>query len=196
MIGSLRGIPISIHKGSVVLEVGGVGYEVRGIEDDICSLSEGKTVLMHIFFSTKPEKTELFGFLNKSDKELFSIINNISGVGPKIALVLLGATGKQALSDAITQNEPAILAKLPGIGKKTAAKIILELKERSDILSMLGGSTGTRATDIISALTNMGIRISEASEIARSVCAQHPEINEEEAILKALSMCGPKEVVR
>lgn len=194
MIGALRGLPCVLDKNAALIYVGGVGYEVRVSGDDIARLideqSRGAEVLLYTVFSVRQDKIELFGFLDKDDKELFEILTDISGVGQKMALAMVGAEGKRLMLCALTTGDGAVLAKLPGIGKKTSEKIVLEIRGNRKLPALLGekAANNTHVAETISALVNLGINHMVASNVAHKAFSSNPELSLEDAIKHTLAM--------
>jgi Holliday junction DNA helicase RuvA len=187
MIATLIGKPTVVNKNVVVLDVGGVGYEVRVTADDAQSLEGMESALLHTVFSLKQDKVELFGFLAASNKALFVVISGISGVGGKTALALLSQEGKQLLLQSIEQNNPLPLTQLAGVGKKLAEKIVLECKHKKDLIDSLQTHCGDGRGgnyEVVSALLSLGVPRAAAIEAASSVDAKMPI---EEAIKAALA---------
>lgn len=128
MIGSLRGTVEVVDTTQAVIEVGSVGYEVRMPSADLSRLHTGQETHVWTYLNVSQDAITLYGFLDSSSKKMFLQLIKVSGVGPKVALSLLSTLSPNDLAKAVADNDAAALAKAPGIGKKGAQKIILELK--------------------------------------------------------------------
>ena len=166
MIGSLRGKLLSKTPNSALVECGGVGYDVAISVTTYSALpAEGQEARLFIYTRVAEDQLALFGFAEVSEKRLFERLIGVSGVGPKLAITLLSGIAAERLVTAIRGEDHASLVKVPGIGKKTAERIVLELKDKLDDLEGFGGkaagapaarSLGAVADDAMSALVNLG----------------------------------------
>ncbi|MBF0464989.1 MAG: Holliday junction branch migration protein RuvA [Nitrospirae bacterium] len=160
MIGSLRGKLISKKPVSIVIEANGVGYEVSVPISVLSSLpDEGSEVFVYIYTHVREDALQLYGFIHEEEKGIFVKIINISGIGPKIALAILSTITVERFRKAIESEDTKTLSMVPGVGKKMAARLVLELKDK------LPSQTGTQPdddyTDTISALVNLGYKRSD-----------------------------------
>ena len=128
MIGSLRGTVEMVDTTQAVIEVGSVGYEVRMPSADLSRLHTGQETRVWTYLNVSQDAITLYGFLDSSSKKMFLQLIKVNGVGPKVALSLLSTLTANDLAKAVADNDATALAKAPGIGKKGAQKIILELK--------------------------------------------------------------------
>lgn len=170
MIAALTGRILSLFHDRAVVDVSGVGYEVFMTSDGIARLPERDSeVFLHIHTQVREDAITLFGFLEEEEKEMFLILKSVSGIGPKVALSALSGMRAIELSQAIGEGDVKRLTTLPGIGKKTAERICVELKDKvSQIGGVTGGASlspptplgqssgGSVIADAISALTNLG----------------------------------------
>lgn len=161
MISLLRGKVVQKQAGNVVLDVGGVGYEVSIPIETYTRLGDlGADVSLHVYTHVREKALALYGFRNRKDKDLFVKFLDVSGVGPRLALAMLSALTASDLVAAIRGGEYKPLVRVPGVGKKTAQRIVLELKEKLESFGEDGDlvDEGVRALeeDVISALTNLG----------------------------------------
>ena len=130
MIGFLKGEIFALEEQTVLIDVGGVGYEVYMTTSEISSLKEGDKVIIFTHYHQKEDSVSLFGFLNKKLKEVFELLNSVSGLGPKTAIGILSKVNVDELLDGIYQGDISALTKIPGIGNKIAGRIILELQDK------------------------------------------------------------------
>jgi len=135
MIAGLRGVLVSTSP--CIVDVGGVGFEVQIPEKDRASLTTGE-VSFFTYLYVREDRLHLYGFLDARDRELFVRLIEVSGIGPKIAINILGAEPSERIVSAIQTKDTAFLQKLPGLGKKTAERLAIELKDK---LAHLGAAT-------------------------------------------------------
>lgn len=133
MIAFVRGVAAEFTENTVVLETGGIGYEIYMTGNALSRLQTGKEYKIHTYFQVREDAQQLFGFLTKDDLSFFKLLLNVNGVGPKAALGILSGMSADELRFAILADDSKTLSKAPGIGKKTAQKIILELKDKLDL---------------------------------------------------------------
>ena len=164
MIAHLRGIVLAKSPNQVVLECGGVGYDVAISVATFSALpAEGAEAKLHIYTRVAEDQLALFGFAEQAEKRLFEKLLTISGIGPKLAITVLSGIDASRLVTAIRGGDHASLVKIPGIGKKTAERVVLELKDKLDDLATApistpasGISYGSTGDDVLSALVNLG----------------------------------------
>ena len=161
MISLLRGKVAEKQAGTVVVDVGGVGYEVSIPIETYSRIGElGEGVSLHVHTHMRENALSLFGFHDRRDKDLFEQFINVSGVGPRLALALLSGLSTPELVTAIRTGDTKTLVRIPGVGKKTGQRIILELKEKLAAFDDAEGAAdeGTVAIeeDVISVLINLG----------------------------------------
>ena len=159
MIAHLRGRLISKHPNQAVVEAGGVGYEVNISIPTFSALpSLEAEVALFIHTHVREDALSLFGFLRSEEKQLFEKLVSVSGIGPRLAITILSGMPADAMVAAIKGNNVASLTRIPGIGKKTAERMVLELRDKLETF----GVPATAATaspveeDVISALVNLG----------------------------------------
>lgn len=174
MIGYLRGTVMKKESGTLLLEVNGVGYEIDiPLSTYYQAGQEGEEAELHIHTHVREDALTLFGFASSGERTLFRKLITLSGIGPKLALAIIGGIGPGELLSAVEAgNLPAITA-IPGVGKKTAERLVLELKSsvaqlRTDLGSAAGDDTAVAAgggyEDVISALENLGFKRAQAEK--------------------------------
>ena len=162
MIAHLRGQILSKTPNSVVVECGGVGYELAISVATYSEIGgEGKEAKLHVHTHVREDALALFGFAELQEKRLFEKLLTISGIGPKLAITVLSGINSERLVGAIRTGDHATLTKIPGIGKKTADRVVLELKDKLDDMTGFVPadapvSLGAVADDVLSALVNLG----------------------------------------
>ncbi len=182
MIAHLRGQIFAKTPAAVILDCGGVGYELAISVATYTELGEpGAAASLHVHTHVREDALQLFGFKEIAEKRLFEKLLTISGIGPKLAITVLSGISAERLVGAIRGGDHATLTKIPGIGKKTAERVVLELKDKLD--DMLGQaspteparpSLGAVADDVLSALMNLGYPRSMAQKAVESA-AKNPE---------------------
>lgn len=139
MIAQLTGTIRSIHSDRIILEVAGVGYLIHVTPVAAATLTLGNSLTVHTSMVVREDSMTLYGFLDSSSRETFELVQTVSGIGPRVALSILAHLSPEQLADAVESESVAILSGVPGIGKKGAQRILLELKGK---LSR-SGSSGT-----------------------------------------------------
>ncbi len=132
MIGRLRGKLIATEPDRVLVEAGdGVGYEVLTAPRALMELpAVGAEVVLHVHTHVREDAITLYGFGTEADRRVFRVVQSVTGIGPKLALAVVGTVDPKALADAIARDDVAGLTRIPGLGKKTAARLCLELKDK------------------------------------------------------------------
>ncbi len=164
MIAHIRGKLLYKIPSYVVIDCGGVGYELAISVATYTELREvGEEAVLHVHTHVREDALQLFGFYEVTEKLLFEKLLTISGVGPKLAITVLSGISADRLVGAIRGGDHATLTKIPGIGKKTAERVVLELKDKLDGLAAAGAagveapvSLGAVADDVLSAMVNLG----------------------------------------
>jgi holliday junction DNA helicase RuvA len=161
MIAHLRGTLLAKHPNQVVVETAGVGYEVNISVPTFSELpANGAEVALHIHTHVREDLIALYGFLRPAEKQLFEKLITVSGIGPKLAITILSGMAATELAGAIRGNDLARLTRIPGIGKKTAERMVLELRDK--LPEVMGATSpvvpAMNATeeDVLSALVNLG----------------------------------------
>jgi len=163
MIAHLRGQLVFKAPNQAIVECAGVGYDVAISVTTFTSLpAEGAQVSLHIHTHVREDQIALFGFTETQEKRLFEKLLTISGIGPKLAITVLSGIAADRLVTAIRSGDHATLTRIPGIGKKTAERVVLELKDKLDDMAVAatasssGPSHGPVGDDALSALVNLG----------------------------------------
>ena len=193
MIARLAGILLSKQPPLMVIDVGGVGYEVEAPLPVFYDLPEaGQPVVILTHLSVKEDSHTLYGFAGEAERTLFRQLLKISGIGAKLALTILSGASGEELARYVAERDAAALTRLPGIGKKTAERIIIELRDKLDSLPAGAGFSvgagqapaGTALGEATNALIALGYKSQEAGRMARQVA--QPEMSVEEIIRHAL----------
>lgn len=165
MIASLSGNVLKIEANSLVIAVGGVGVRVlvpKTVLEDVGGV--GRHIRLHTHLIVRETELTLYGFEAEDDLYLFEILLGVNGVGPKVALAILGTLSPELLQSAIMREETAVLQRVPGIGKKTAERIMFQLRDKLDVASLQTAVAlvSDVDADVIDVLTSLGFSIVEA----------------------------------
>ena len=179
MIGHLKGKITSKNPPEILIEVEGVGYEVLCPMSTFYALDNlTEDILLFTHLSIKEDAHTLFGFISKDEKNVFRELIRVNGVGPKVALAILSNLSVQSLVECISTEDADLLAKTPGIGKKTALKLIVELQDRLGKLELTGTLEKTRVLNqssnpnskqAIEALQSLGFKVKEANRMVSKI---------------------------
>lgn len=190
MIGSLRGVLADRPApGEVLVEVGGVGYRVAVPSSTDAGLpARGGEIFLHVHTHVRDDAIVLFGFAHADERRCFEALIGAHGVGPSLALAILSSLSPAALSTAVLEDDVGTLCQVPGVGKKTAARLLLELKARLDLPSLDGSAPsapggGTPAAEARAALAELGYG---PEEIARALAELPEEGTVEDLVRSAL----------
>ena len=183
MIAHLRGRLLSKSPNQATVECGGVGYDVTISVATFSALAqEGAEVGLYIHTHVREDQLALFGFADRQEKRLFEKLLTISGIGPKLAITVLSGIDSGRLVSAIRAGDHATLTRIPGIGKKTAERVVLELRDKLDDLATAipvgGGGVqvhGAAGDDALSALVNLGYPRPVAQKAIETAVAKNPE---------------------
>ena len=178
MIGSLRGAVLERSADSeVLLEAGGVGYFVTVTPRTLAELEPGANVFVYVHHHIREDAQTLFGFLRREDRATFQVLIGTHGVGPSMAMAILGTHTPSALIDIVASADNASLCMVPGVGKKTAERLLIELKNRLNIpmldpIAAGGGSTSSSVLgDVREALYGLGYAPEEVRDALREISA-------------------------
>jgi holliday junction DNA helicase RuvA len=168
MIAHLRGTLLSRHPNQVVVETAGVGYEINISVPTFSELPQnGAAVALHIYTHVREDLIALYGFLHPPEKQLFEKLITVSGIGPKLAMTILSGMAANEMADAIRANDLARLTKIPGIGKKTAERMVLELRDKLPATletTVRMPAMDAVEEDVLSALVNLGYQPAAAEK--------------------------------
>ncbi len=189
MIGYLKGKVISSKPTNILLDVNGVGYSVNISINTFEKISGEEFVSLFIHTNVREDAITLFGFSTESEKEMFELLISVNGIGPKIALSILSGINIDDLKRAIRSSDISRIVAVPGIGRKTAERLILELRAKVDQIKEEGGIeiSFSLKDEAVAALTTLGYNSKIAEKIVRDVLTQEPNAAIEELIKKSLS---------
>ncbi|MEX0822872.1 MAG: Holliday junction branch migration protein RuvA [Balneolaceae bacterium] len=193
MIAYLNGVLNSKSSEQLIIDVGGVGYRVEISTQTFETLPEkGKELNILIYHHFTDSDQRLFGFATHKEKNLFERLITVKGIGPKLGLTILSGMPAATLMEAIVTQDTASLSGISGIGKKTAERMVLELKDKlfdESQPSVVSGSTETRSKreEAVSALDALGFRKRDAEQIVNQISAQNKETSVSDIVKKALN---------
>jgi Holliday junction DNA helicase RuvA len=195
VIASVRGEVVDIALDHAVIEAAGVGYKVMATPSTLGTLRRGTEVRLIIAMIVREDSMTLYGFADAEARDLFSTLLGVSGVGPKIALATLAVYDAQALRQALADGDVTALTRVPGIGKRGAERMVLELRDK--IGPVTGGSVAMAGGHairgpVVDALIGLGFAAKQAEEATDKVLAGDPDATTQSALRAALSMLGRK----
>jgi Holliday junction DNA helicase RuvA len=174
VIGSLRGSVLErTTEGEVLLEVGGVGYLVTVSSRVFAELEPGTSVFLYVHHHIREDAQTLYGFATRDDRSTFQALIGTHGIGPALAVAILATHPPAALFDVVSNNDATALTLVPGIGKKTAQRLIIELRDRLSVpvLDSGDGSSVSAVADVRDALAGLGYGTDEIREVLRELPA-------------------------
>jgi holliday junction DNA helicase RuvA len=194
MIGRLKGILAVKQPPWLIVDVGGVGYELQAPMSTVFDLPEtGREVMLFTHYAVKEDSVALYGFLRESERALFRTVQKVTGIGAKIALAVLSGISVDEFARLIQMSDVAALTRIPGIGKKTAERMVVELRDRVDGMSL--GMPGREPdgsvpkdpqTEAVVALQQLGYKPVEVARLVKE--AAEPGDSAENIIRKALRL--------
>jgi len=196
VIASVRGEVVEIALDHAVVEAAGVGYKIMATPSTLATLRRGTEARLVTAMIVREDSQTLYGFADGEARDLFSTLLGVSGVGPKIALATLAVYDATALRRALADGDVTALTRVPGIGKRGAERLVLELRDK--IAALPGGSATAAAAGhavrmpVVEALVGLGFPVKQAEDACDKVLAAEPEASTSSALRAALSMLGKK----
>jgi Holliday junction DNA helicase RuvA len=194
MIGRIKGQLVEVVEHSVLIDISGVGYEVDVSTGALAALPPvGAEVTLYTHPVYREDAQLLFGFQNKGERDLFRALIRINGVGPKLALSVISSVDMRELAGSVAQNDVSLLMRVPGIGRKTAERLLLDLKDRLAHLAIEPAASGIHADRTVTieaerALVALGYRPTEAARVVGSVRTE--SLSSEQIVRAALQRIG------
>lgn len=186
MISSLRGVVTDISAATLEIDVNGIGYHVLVTPNVLQSAKTNSEISLPVVLVVREESMTLYGFSNLEERKLFELLQTVNGVGPKLALTILAATTSENLARAISDGDESALTRIPGVGKKSAARLILELGDKFGKQKSL--KTGWQS-EVHDALTALGWSAKEADFAVNSVLEKKlPHADVAQALKSALEL--------
>ena len=199
MIASLEGVVGSVGGDSLVVEVGGIGYRVFAAPTVLATAQPGQRLKLHTHHLVREDLQALYGFRTVEELGFFGLLLTVTGVGPKVALAILGSRPVAELQLAILAGDEAVLTSISGVGKRLAGRIVLELREKVAAAGSAvagtaprGSAAGPTEGEVVAALQALGYTLAEAREAARGGVAVAPGATLEDRVKAALrAISGP-----
>jgi holliday junction DNA helicase RuvA len=195
MIASVRGEVLDIALDHVVIEAAGVGYKVMAAPSTLATLRRGSEARLITAMIVREDSMTLYGFSDADARDLFLTLLGVSGVGPKIALATLAVYDAPSLRRALADGDVTALTRVPGIGKRGAERMVLELRDKIGPMTSTGAPVLNGHSvrgPVVEALVGLGFAVKQAEEATDKVLANEPEATQSTALRSALSMLGNK----
>jgi Holliday junction DNA helicase RuvA len=177
VIASVEGVVGAVAFDSLVVEVGGIGYQVFAAPAILATAQPGSRIKLHTYHLVREDQQALYGFRNAEELGFFNLLLTVTGVGPKVALAIVGSRPTPDLQLAIMAQDQAVLVSIPGIGKKLAERVIFELKEKvaaagvAAASGLTAGGIGAAESEVVAALQALGYSLAEARQASRTALA-------------------------
>jgi len=200
MIAQIRGQLVEKRPGVVIVETQGIGYRVFVSLSTFYDLPEASQgVCLHTYTHVREDLLQLFGFSTFLEKEIFQILIGVSGIGPKLALNILSGIAPAELIASLQAEDVARLTQIPGVGRKTAERLVFDLKEKIGKIAVRGETPkedkkkkDQLVDDVVSALVNLGYRKNQAESMVEQVWRQRPGASLEEILKESLRALGTR----
>ena len=196
MIASVRGEVLEVALDHVVIEAAGVGYRVNATPSTLATLRQGSEARLITAMIVREDSQTLYGFPDSDARDLFLTLLGVSGVGPKIALATLAVYDAPALRQALADGDVTALTRVPGIGKRSAERLVLELRDKIGPVGTAAAAASVNGHavrgPVVEALVGLGFAAKQAEEAIDKVMANAPEASTASALRAALSMLGKK----
>ena len=196
MISSVRGRVLSVGLDHAVIEVGGVGLAVQATPSTLATLRRGEEASLATSLVVREDSLTLFGFPDAEARELFRLLQTVSGIGPRLALATLAVLEPAQLRNALADGNIAMLTQVPGIGRKGAERLIIELRDKVGALSTAesvtaGAGSGVRSS-VVEALVGLGFPAKQAEQAVDGVLLENGVTDTSGVLRKALATLGSK----
>ena len=195
MIASVRGEVLEVALDHAVIEASGVGYKVMAAPSTLATLRRGTEAKLITAMIVREDSQTLYGFADNDSRDLFQTLLGVSGVGPKIALATLAVYDATALRRALGDGDVAALMRVPGIGKRGAERLVLELRDKIGAMPSTGGAVEVGHAvrgPVVEALVGLGFALKQAEDACDKVLVDDPDATTSSALRAALSLLGKK----
>ncbi|MEU0534060.1 Holliday junction branch migration protein RuvA [Amycolatopsis tolypomycina] len=197
MISSVRGEVLSVGLDHVVVEVGGVGFAVQATPATLATLRRGEEARLHTALVVREDSLTLFGFADADARELFGLLQTVSGIGPRLALATLAVLDPDKLRAALVEGNITVLTSVPGIGRKGAERLTLELRDKVTALAGAGDAPAVTApgalrAEVVEALAGLGFPAKQAEQAVDKVLADGDGHTTSSVLRAALATLGRK----
>ncbi|WP_405498492.1 Holliday junction branch migration protein RuvA [Nocardia sp. NBC_00511] len=198
MIASVRGEVLEIGLDHAVIEAAGVGYRLNATPATLSGLTRGEDSRLYTTMIVREDSMTLFGFADTESRELFSLLQTVSGVGPKLAMAILSVLEPEALRKALAESNVAALTRVPGVGKRGAERMVVELRDKVNLVPVQSGPPGSGPApmvtpirdQVVEALIGLGFQARQAEGAVDAVLADEPGIGTSQALRTALGLLG------
>ena len=181
----MKGQVVAIRDNKIILEVGPIGYLIFCPLSTLSHLYPGETVKLYLHQVIREDAHTLYGFRSEDERMLFEMVCGVNGIGPKTGLNLISHLDAQRLCEAVYHENVALLSKVPGIGKKTAERLIVELKDKLS-KKMLSSQSGSSDNSLYEALFGLGFTLAQIEPCMKEIRSEQPDIKEEPLLLKKM----------
>jgi holliday junction DNA helicase RuvA len=195
VISSVRGPVLSVGLDHVVIEVGGVGLAVYATPATLATLRRGEEARLHTALVVREDSLTLYGFADTDARELFGLLQTVSGVGPRLAMAMLAVLEPDKLRAALAEGNTAVLTQVPGIGKKGAERLVIELRDKVSAAAAAeapGGPAGAVRESVVEALVGLGFPVKQAEPAVDRVLAEDGGGDTSSVLRRALATLGRK----
>ncbi|RVW03463.1 Holliday junction branch migration protein RuvA [Rhodococcus spongiicola] len=197
MIASVRGEVVEIGLDHAVIEAAGVGYRLNTTPATLATLRRGQESRLLASMIVREDSMTLYGFADNESRELFGLLQTVSGVGPRLAMAILSVLEPEALRSALAEGNVTALTRVPGIGKRGAERMVVELRDKvvaePGAGEMPGAASGTSSAvrgQVVEALTGLGFRLDQAEKTTDTVVATNPDAATATVLRSALALLG------
>lgn len=198
MIASVRGEVLEIALDHVVIEAAGVGYRLNVTPATLSTLTRGAESRLFTAMIVREDSMTLFGFADTESRDLFGLLQTVSGVGPRLAMAVLAVLEPEALRKALAESNVAALTRVPGIGKRGAERMVVELRDKVNLVPVQAGPPGSAPTpvltpvreQVVEALVGLGFPVKQAEPAVDAVLAENPAADTSKALRAALGSLG------
>lgn len=198
MIASVRGEVLEIALDHTVIEAAGIGYRLNVTPATLSTLTRGEETRLYTAMIVREDSMTLFGFADTEARDLFGLLQTVSGVGPRLAMAVLAVLEPESLRKALAESNVAALTRVPGIGKRGAERMVVELRDKVNLVPVQSGPPGSTPTPVITpvreqvveALTGLGFPLKQAEQAIDSVLAEQPAADTSVGLRAALNLLG------
>ncbi|MGW4324843.1 Holliday junction branch migration protein RuvA [Nocardia sp. NPDC004573] len=198
MIASVRGEVLEIALDHAVIEAAGVGYRLNATPSTLAGLTRGEETRLYTAMIVREDSMTLYGFADTEARDLFGLLQTVSGVGPRLAMAVLAVLEPEALRKALAESNVAALTRVPGIGKRGAERMVVELRDKVNLVPVPSGAPGSTAAavatpvreQVAEALVGLGFAARQAEQAVDAVLADQPAADTSAALRAALALLG------
>ncbi|MET8653961.1 Holliday junction branch migration protein RuvA [Nocardia aurea] len=197
MIASVRGEVLEVALDHVVIEAAGVGYRLNATPATLATLTRGEDTRLYTSMIVREDSMTLFGFADTEARDLFGLLQTVSGVGPRLAMAVLAVLEPEALRKALAESNVGALTRVPGIGKRGAERMVVELRDKVNLVPVQAGPPGSVPPaiapvrdQVIEALTGLSFPLKQAEQAVDTVLAEQPAAGTSVALRAALNLLG------